>query len=201
VPVAAAILVSVVKPILVPRFFAVVVPPTLVLAAAGIWRLRLPPVRAVALVLVGALALQGLGAWYFEHPKTDWRSAIAFVAGQARPEDRIIVYEEWNHRAIRYYAAQHTDGAAFPTRVWRGLGASDPGKYAATLAGLLDAEVPADATVWLVLVSGSRGTADPKNPRFAPLREQYQMGPVERFYGLSVTRFDPAPAVASAPSP
>jgi mannosyltransferase len=195
VPLGAAVLVSVVKPIFVPRFFAVVVPPMLVLAAAGIWRLRLPPVRIAALVVVGALAVQGLGAYYFEHPKTDWRSAIAYVAEQARPEDRIIVYEEWNHRAIRYYAAQHADGA-FPTRVWRGLGASDTAKYVATLEGLLDGEVPAGARVWLVLVAGSRGTADPGHARFAPLRERYRMGPVERFYGLSVTRFDQALATA-----
>ena len=190
VPLATGLLVSFVKPVFVPRFFAIVVPPAVVLASVGIWRLRLS-LRVAALVLVGVLAIQGLRSWYFDYAKTDWRSAVAYVASEARPGDLYVVYEEWNHRAISYYAEQ-AKAEPFPTRLWRGLGASDPDAYATALNGLLEREAAPGATVWLILASATRGRADPGEPRFAPLHERYGAGgPLLRLDGLSIVRFSP----------
>jgi mannosyltransferase len=107
VPVAAGLALSVWKPLLIPRYFIVAVPPLALLAGAGLAGLAVSvrrgrrlslAVPAVALIL--ALSIAPMGA-YYERPNNvdpvaineklaDWRGAADWVARTAEPGDRIM---------------------------------------------------------------------------------------------------------------
>lgn len=103
VPFALALLVSLVQPMLVPRYLIVCLPPLLLLAVAGIER---APSWLAGAALAACLALSdsALASWYQRPPLEDWRSAAAHVLGRARPADRIVFHAPYIRQPFDYYA-------------------------------------------------------------------------------------------------
>jgi hypothetical protein len=89
------------QPAFLTRYLIVALPGLMLLAAAGLTRLRPWPLLAVALVATAVIASDRLERIY-DIPKADWRSAAAIVADGAAPGDAIHVLRG-SHSFAYYY--------------------------------------------------------------------------------------------------
>jgi len=112
VPLGVGLIVSVVRPIFVPRFFIVSLPPLVLLAAAGISRIRPQPMLRVALLLVVVLAARGVIRYHRDFQQEDWRAATRYVLAEAQPGDGLIFYIPLGRLPFDYYAR---DAGSVPT--------------------------------------------------------------------------------------
>jgi len=101
VPIALAILVSLVKPLFIGRYLVVVLPQLAVLAAAAILALRGWLLRGAAVAVLAVLLLVAVPNAYLDQHEQDWRSAGAWMAGAVEPGDHMIAGN--GERPIRYY--------------------------------------------------------------------------------------------------
>jgi mannosyltransferase len=100
-PIALAMLVSLVKPLFIGRYLVVVLPPLAVLSAAAILALRGWLLRGAAAAALAGLLLLALQNVYADQHEQDWRSAGAWMAGAVEPGDHMIAGN--GQRPIRYY--------------------------------------------------------------------------------------------------
>jgi hypothetical protein len=96
-----------VQPVLQPKYLIAVLPAAAIILARN---------RPVAIAVLLALSLVGVGDWYVNGVKDDWRSAVAWVASEARPGDGIIFEPSYLVLPFDYYA-HDTDPALLPERV------------------------------------------------------------------------------------
>ena len=101
VPIVGATVVSVIKPVLVLRYFAVCVPAIATLVGVGVtampgnvWRI------GSAVVLAGALIL-ALPRAYGDGRGMDWRAAAAWIAAEGTPADALVIPQ--GRELIDYY--------------------------------------------------------------------------------------------------
>jgi len=124
VPVLGSFLTSMVRPVFLPRYLIVALPPLLVLAAIGISSL---PTRAVqvltAAVLVG-LTAPWLLSYYRADSKEgeDWRRGVAYVLAGHQAGDRVVFLSRYGRRPFEYYLRNYPDQAAlrpvYPSMSW-----------------------------------------------------------------------------------
>lgn len=101
-PIAGAIAISLVKPMFIPRYLIMVLPPLAMAVGVAVMSLRPPLVRPVlAVALVGVLAA-GLPAAYGGGQDTNWRAAGRWMAEEIRPGDRIVMMS-WHGSPLEYY--------------------------------------------------------------------------------------------------
>mgnify|MGYP005833429435 CR=1 FL=1 len=113
-PVAAAWLISRVKPLYSERYLLTFLPGYLLLAAAGIGALPGAWLRRGVAVLVAAAL--GFGLWQMGNvlQTEDWRGAAAYVSGRAAQGDVAVFYPGWNEKPFAYYYAR----GDLPTWTW-----------------------------------------------------------------------------------
>ena len=121
IPIVVAVLVSLVRPMFVPRYLIVALPGIVIVAAASLSLIRprwLGTGAVVGLALIASLNLQG---WYIM-PKEDWRAAVQYVSQHAEPGDELIAYPAFTRLAIDHYLRrQPTDPVVrplYPTPDW-----------------------------------------------------------------------------------
>lgn len=115
VPIAAMFAVSVVKPMLYPRWFSFLGPFFAVLVAQGIFTVaeavRFRRDRVIALLVTGMLALQfPVLSQYYLNPAArpyDWRGAASAVRKYAHPGDFIVYVSIASQIAFSYYLHDH----------------------------------------------------------------------------------------------
>jgi uncharacterized membrane protein len=127
IPPAAGLVLSTVVPLLIPRFLSVCVPPMVILAAAGVFSMSRPAIRAVALIVVTALAIRGVAIQHRYTENEDWRGSTNFILAQARQTDGLIYFAPWYALFFDYYADQQRSTerrpvVAYPPRpfAWSG---------------------------------------------------------------------------------
>ena len=103
-PIALAMLVSLVKPLFIGRYLVVVLPQLAVLSAAAILALRGWLLRGAAVAVLAVLLLLAVPTAYLDQHEQDWRSAGAWMAGEVEPGDHMIAGN--SERPIRYYLDQ-----------------------------------------------------------------------------------------------
>ncbi len=95
------------------RYFTVMVPWLLLLAAAGLmrvlwgenrWRKIAAGFGALALVTLTAIPLPG--QWSIPAAKEAWRQSAEYLAAHAAPDDVIFIHPEWVRFAFQYYQGQ-----------------------------------------------------------------------------------------------
>lgn len=112
-PPAAALCVSLVRPVLEQRFLIICLPAGALLAAATLSQLRPRFAAAVAVVLVigSAYAL----VRYYRQPSEDWRAAAAYIAAHARPGDVVLAEPQFADAVLQYYLRRDArESAASP---------------------------------------------------------------------------------------
>ena len=105
-PVAIALLVSIFKPLFLTRYLLICLPFFVVLAAMGIMRIKSRTVAAAATALIVALSLWQDSAFYCDASIEDWRSAINFIAANAKSGDVLVVFPQWNVVPVYYYVGR-----------------------------------------------------------------------------------------------
>ena len=98
-------LVSVLVPVLVPRYFAWGAAPFSILAGAGLGRLRGPRFAAVAASL-GAAALINLAPYYGYETKPRWDLLAAKLATTARPGDVVLLNSYYAYSMLSVFAVR-----------------------------------------------------------------------------------------------
>jgi len=119
VPIVIVILVSIVKPLLIPRFMLVALPSYAVAIAMVLDRLpRKASVVAVCVIII--LGLPSIRDYEREPAWNDFRDTVAYVAERAQSGDAIIIWSPLARPAVEYYAARRTTGRPFPEIVFPG---------------------------------------------------------------------------------
>jgi hypothetical protein len=124
VPIALSFAVSRVKPMFLPHYLILCLPPLLLFGAAGITRLR-PPLLAVVLAasLLCVTATRLLN-YYRNEATEDWRAAAHYVFDSTRPGDGFVFFPQWAEQPFRYYARRQdlpepdADAVAAKRRIW-----------------------------------------------------------------------------------
>ena len=109
VPIVAAILVSVFRPMLVGRYLVVSLPFIAILAGVGMSAIRPVVARAAVIGALGVLIALAVPTAYKDDHQQDWRSAGAWIAGAAQPGDAVVV-TPWGRRALGYYMTRADEG-------------------------------------------------------------------------------------------
>ena len=102
-PLLILLLLSLVKPVMHPRFLLMSLPAAALAAAAGLDSLQLAP--RLKRLLLSAILLISLGgvADYYRHPKQDWRSATAYVLEAVRAGDGVFISPNCGSFGFDYY--------------------------------------------------------------------------------------------------
>jgi mannosyltransferase len=105
VPTVSALLVSVARPMLVPRYLIVALPAAALLAALGLQAALRPAARAAVLGAVVALSLHGVWSWYRAEFGVDseLRETTAYVLSGDRPGDGIVFLPQSDREPFEYY--------------------------------------------------------------------------------------------------
>jgi len=119
-PILGALLVSLWKPVFVPRFLLVSLPPFLLAAGAGLAEIRRPLLRGSALALIAFFSIFAL-AGYYQARKADWRAATNLVLSEVRPGDSVLFYEASGRLFFDFYRGKTRLGEnslinAYPAR-------------------------------------------------------------------------------------
>jgi len=106
-PIVAVVAVSQFKSVFLARYLIVCLPASVLLAAAGISRLR-NAVQAGLLLAIVALSVSGVYAYYqrdFDVGRDDWRGATQYVLAHTEPGDGIFFYTAPGRMPFEYYRA------------------------------------------------------------------------------------------------
>jgi hypothetical protein len=101
--------ISLVKPMFVPRFLLLCLPPFLLLVAAGFWSIQPRWLRMAALLVLIGLSVRGVVSYYqtgFDPPEQDWRGVAQYVLSGTEPGDAIFFYHPLARLPWEYYSAR-----------------------------------------------------------------------------------------------
>jgi mannosyltransferase len=126
-PISITITVSLARPMFVPRYFVFCLPAYILLASAGIARIRLTAFLLVIMVFFAGLALKGVLSYYdhdFDLEREDWRAASNYVLQNAASGDAILFHIAMGRMPFSFYQSLYpggTHGAAiiYPGRADR----------------------------------------------------------------------------------
>jgi mannosyltransferase len=104
VPIAALIVISLVKPLLISRYLLFTVPAVCLLAGLALASMPRVP-RIVAMVLLVAVSATGVAAWY-ARPAPEWRELAAFMVRLRGATDIALYDVAYSQPAVEYYARQ-----------------------------------------------------------------------------------------------
>ncbi len=143
VPIVGAILISVlIQPTMQARYLISVLPAAAIIAARA---------RPAAIAVLVAVSLVGVGSWYVDGTKDDWREGVAWVESQAQPTDGIIFSPSYMRQPFEYYG--EIGVPLYPSVPWDGIYVSSMGNVIAP-----PAEAGTDR-VWVVEGFGPQAPA------------------------------------------
>lgn len=188
IPVAITLFFSLIRPLFLPRYLLTCVAPLVLLAAAGLTRLRPRWVAAILVLAMLALSVRGTCAYYradFDLGREDWRGATHYVLQNVRQGDGILFHSAQARMPFEYYSGEqsprHELRVIFPA-----YGQQGRLSYLDFLANARNAPLATIPTsyqrVWLVLAHNRLKDGEP-DPTTAAL-EQFLAGN----YGLAGER-------------
>ena len=121
VPIALILVVSIARPLFVPRYFFLCLPALCLLAAVGVFRLRTPLLIAPAVLLFLGLSLRGDLSYYrndFDIKRDDWHAAAEFLRVNATANDAIIFHVAMARMPYEYYKSLDAGATSFPEVVY-----------------------------------------------------------------------------------
>lgn len=106
-PVAITLVFSLIRPVFLPRYLLTCVAPLLLLAAAGLARLRSRWLISIVLIIMLALSLRGTLDYYradFDLGREDWRTATQYILNNSQAGDGILFHSAQARMPFEYYA-------------------------------------------------------------------------------------------------
>ena len=111
-PIALAFAISLLNPILLPKYLIVSFPALMVLGGCVLTNLPRPIGVALAVVFVG-LSILGIHRWYDRPPVTNWKAVADYIATDTHHGDGVILHSVWF--PYEYYADR--SGRERPVRI------------------------------------------------------------------------------------
>ncbi len=106
-PILSVLALSMARPLFLPRYFILCLPALILLAAAGISRIRSSWIVTTAALVFVVLSLQGTAAYYqhdFEDvQRENWRAASQYILANARPGDALVFHIPMGRMPYEYY--------------------------------------------------------------------------------------------------
>ncbi len=192
-PVAIVSLYSVVTPIFVKRYLIVCLPALTIIGAVGLAALRSRWIFRSGLVMVVIGSAVGLGNWYLNGKKEEWRDATHHIVAESESGDAVACFAYFMDYGYRYYATEI--GSSSPPVVdissgpyWIGATLPDP-DYERLRT--LDREF---GRLWLVLSHDtSLGRRDQRDEMLTVLSNRYPKIDDRSWYKVRVLLFDLRP--------
>jgi hypothetical protein len=106
VPIVCVVLAGLWRPLFFLRFLLICLPGLFLVVAVGICRLKWSWMAGLAVVVIAALSLQGVRAFYasdFDMIHDDYRSATRYLLDHAQPGDTILFYLGPGRMTYEYY--------------------------------------------------------------------------------------------------
>jgi mannosyltransferase len=122
IPIVAALLLSLVRPMFIPRYLVVIVPAMAIVVGVGLAALRPPALRAVVAVGLALLLALNLPSAYRDRHQEDWRAASRWIAAEVEAGDRILFDD--SRRQLSYYLERF--GAHIPEETSLEITIDDP---------------------------------------------------------------------------
>jgi mannosyltransferase len=124
------------KPIFLPRYLIISLPPLVLIAATGVQHIRPVWLKLTILMLILALSTPGLFALYIGQgpfQKEDWRAATKYVLDNSEAGDGIVFKAPFVRRPFEYYlqllgSQSHAPEPVFPSAPWGEYDLSSPNK-------------------------------------------------------------------------
>ena len=191
-PIALTVVASVIRPVFLPRYMIFCLPALLILAAAGIARLRNSWLLAAA--LTGVLLLSGQGIFFvYDHDIDAERDAAGaatnFILDNAQPGDAIFFHIPQIRVPYEFFLSVRADqDSASPEILYPHYAASlDYRDFKGKLtADFVRATVPSHPRVWVMLMYNGPTLPDPTNvlltqtlPEAFPKMQRWQFPQVE----------------------
>ncbi|HEY1483783.1 MAG TPA: glycosyltransferase family 39 protein [Candidatus Acidoferrum sp.] len=159
-PIVFVFLLSFARPLFLPRYFILCLPPLLLLTASGLARIRSPWLMAPALLLFLALSVQGTRGYYqhdFDLDRDNWRGASEYLLSQSLTGDALMFHVAMGRMPYEYYHSLRGASLGDPLVIY-----PDHGKRITFLDFVekpdyqkLISVIPAYPRVWLVLSHAS----------------------------------------------
>jgi mannosyltransferase len=105
-PILFVFLISQLKPLFVIRYFVFTIPALVILAAAGLARIRPRVLLGASLLVFAFLGLRGDADFYqkdFDISRDDWRAASRYVLAHSQPGDVILFHQPITRMPYEYY--------------------------------------------------------------------------------------------------
>jgi mannosyltransferase len=121
IPITITFLVSLGKPVLMPRYLFVCIPALVLLVGAGLSSLSWRWIAVPLLAMICWFAMGGVRSYYerdFDLTREDFRDATAYVLAHTAPGDAIVFHKGQNRFAYAYYA--HRTAQAGPAILYPG---------------------------------------------------------------------------------
>jgi mannosyltransferase len=116
-PVALVFLLSFARPLFLPRYFIVCLPPLLLLAAAGLSRIRPWWLQVPALTVFLLFSIQGTRGYYrqdFDLQREQWRAASEYLLSHAQSGDALMFHVAMGRMPYEYYHSLHAGSGSAP---------------------------------------------------------------------------------------
>jgi mannosyltransferase len=117
-PILFVLTVSMARPLFLPRYFILCLPPLLLLAANGVSRIRPSWLMTLAILLFVVLSDQGTASYYqhdFEDvQRENWRAASQYVLANYQPGDTIMFHIPMGRMSYEYYRSLQGASVAGP---------------------------------------------------------------------------------------
>jgi mannosyltransferase len=167
VPVAITLAFSLIRPVFLPRYLLTCVAPLVLLAAAGLTRLRPRWLAGILVLAIMALSVRGTWAYYradFDLGRENWRAATQYILQNAGEGDGILFHSAQARMPFEYYAGgqrpRHELRVIFPD--YGGEGTLSYQDFLANTRSAPLAAIPARyQRVWLVLAHNQLKDGEP----------------------------------------
>jgi hypothetical protein len=179
-PLVLSVALAPIQPSFLGRYQIVVLPGLALLGGLALASLKPPSIAAIGLVLAVVLASRGLTSWYVDPQKEDWRRVAQEVVPRAEQGDALIVFEQWNWRALEYHAMRDAGNGMLPKRFQLSVEPIAAWYKVTDLANGYD-------RVWVVIANKDRTVfpADLASLERA-MRSRYQLDEWRRFFGVEL---------------
>jgi len=198
---------SIARPLFVPRYFFLCLPALCLLAANGLTRLK-TPLLAPALVLFIGLSLRGDLSYYrndFDIKRDDWRAATEYLRVTASANDAIMFHVAMARMPYEYYKSLDRDVSTFPEVVYpnHGSGITFRDFVERPDYDHVAQELSRHTRVWLVVAHATNGTTmDATASALARLAAHDRVLERDNSFGvgLGILLFEPEPVPSTTGS-
>ena len=116
-PIALTLLVTLVKPLFVPRYFTFCLPALLLLVAAGVAQVRFWWLRIAVLIVLLSLSFRGTTEYYthdVDIQRDDWRAVSRYLLNQVQPGDALLFHVPMGRMPYEFYRSLSRPTSASP---------------------------------------------------------------------------------------